>query len=129
MPDKLGRRLKQAREHRKLTQEGLADAVKGASQAAISALERRNSETTILLFGLADALEVNPRWLLNGPPEDSWLDKRPDPLQGQLNEIYSQLDQDRRDALLGRANALLAEQKPGGVHDPYPKARKPVKAR
>lgn len=62
----LGQRLKRAREDRGLTQEQLADLVPGASQAAISALEVRDSESTLLLFGFSDALQVNPRWLLTG---------------------------------------------------------------
>lgn len=47
--------------------------VPGSNQAMISALETRDSENTILLFDFADALKVNPRWLLTGDG-DSWLD-------------------------------------------------------
>ena len=59
----LGKRLKQAREARGWGQEDLAEKVPGANQPMISALETRDSETSTLLFGFADALRVNPRWL------------------------------------------------------------------
>lgn len=127
---RLGGRLKQAREKRKMTQEDLAAAVRGASQAMISALEKRDSKRTHLLFAFAEALEVNPEWLATGVG-DSWLDHPPrtDPLLRQLVEIYSQLTPDGRDTLLGNANRLLATEKPGGPHDPFPKALKRPQAR
>jgi transcriptional regulator with XRE-family HTH domain len=65
----LGKRLKRARLARELTQEELVELVPGSTQAMISALERRDSQTTILLFAFADALRVNPRWLLTGEGE------------------------------------------------------------
>lgn len=68
----LGGRLFEARARRGMTQKHLAD-LAGTSQAVISALEVRDSEATDLLFRLADALKVNPRWLLNGGG-DSWLE-------------------------------------------------------
>lgn len=70
----LGKRLLRARKQRGLTQEQLVNKVPGASQAMISALETRDSETSTLLFGLARALRVNPEWLQDGV-EPSGLDK------------------------------------------------------
>lgn len=72
----LGGRLKQAREKRRLTQEQLVELVPGSSQAMISALETRDSETTTLLFGFADALRVNPRWLQDGTGDSGLEDVR-----------------------------------------------------
>lgn len=43
------------------------------SQASISALEKRDSETTVGLFAIARALRVNPEWLQTGVG-DSGLD-------------------------------------------------------
>jgi len=125
----LGKRLKQARERRKLTQEQLSAAVTNASQAMISALEKRDSLTTTLLFQFADALKVNPRWLLNGGPlADSWLDKPPekkDELELQLIDIYGKLSQDGRDALLANANRIFSKENPGkSTANPFPAATK-----
>lgn len=61
-----------AREARKLTQDQLVSLVPGSTQAALSALEVRDSKTAVLLFEYADALNVNPRWLLTGHG-DSWI--------------------------------------------------------
>jgi transcriptional regulator with XRE-family HTH domain len=71
-PMNLGGRLLEARTRRGMTQERLAELAQ-TSQAVISALEIRDSKATELLFNLADALKVNPRWLLTGEGE-SWLD-------------------------------------------------------
>lgn len=76
---RLGKRLKHARERRGMTQEQLAEAASTPtntiSQAAISALEKRDSATTADLFALAKALRINPEWLQTGQPQnDSGLD-------------------------------------------------------
>ena len=79
---KLGHRLRQARKKRGLTQEQLATAAATPelpiSQAAISALEQRDSETSVYIFALARALKINPEWLQTGAGEsgldaDAWL--------------------------------------------------------
>ena len=75
----LGKRLAHARRTRGLTQAKLADTV-GTIQAVVSALEKRDSKTSELLFEFADALRVNPRWLLTGQGE-SGLDKPWVPLE------------------------------------------------
>lgn len=62
----LGKRVKEARKKRGMTQEELVEKVPGASQAAISALETRDSLTSTLLFGIARALRVNAEWLQDG---------------------------------------------------------------
>lgn len=78
---KLGARLKHARDQRKLTQDQLSQLASipdaAISQAAISALEKRDSETTVYLFQFARALRVNPEWLQTGRGEsgldtDAW---------------------------------------------------------
>jgi len=112
----LGGRLKKARLARKLNQEELVKMVPGSSQAMISALEVRDSETATLLFEFADALQVNPRWLLTGR-EPSGLDgpllgDPSDPLLHQLIGLYSELSRDGRDKLLGNANRIFAEERP-----------------
>lgn len=55
------------------------------SQAMISALETRDSETTIALFALARAVRINPEWLQTGEPQndsgletDAWKPPSPD---------------------------------------------------
>lgn len=76
---KLGARLRHARDKRGMTQEQLAAAASTpespVSQAAISALEKRDSETTTALFQFARALGVNPEWLQTGKG-DSGLDTK-----------------------------------------------------
>lgn len=71
---RLGGRLKKAREKRGFTQEALATKAstkdRPVSQAAISALEKRDSETTIYLFQFARALQVRPEWLQDGIEPD-----------------------------------------------------------
>lgn len=69
----------------------LAEMVTGANQPAISALITRDSQTSTLLFGFADALNVNPRWLLDGTGE-SGLEATDDPLtQEEENKLRREL--------------------------------------
>lgn len=61
----LGNRIKQARQRRKMSQADLAEKV-GLTQAAIGALETRDSSRSSRLFELAAALMVTPDWLATG---------------------------------------------------------------
>lgn len=110
----LGGRLKLARDQRGLTQDQLAEKVPGANQAMISALESRDSETTTLLFGFADALTVDARWLQTGDGS-SGLDRpavaAPDPLLKQVIELWQHLGPDNRDTLLSNAKWLRAQER------------------
>lgn len=63
--DTLGKRLRFARQERKLTQTQLAD-LSGVKQSDISKLERGDSQTTTGLVRLASALTCNPEWLDTG---------------------------------------------------------------
>ena len=77
---KLGKRLRHAREKRGMTQEVLAAAASTLagttiSQASLSALEKRDSETTVHLYAYAKVLGINPEWLQTGEPmNDSGLE-------------------------------------------------------
>lgn len=62
----LGKRLKIARKRRGLTQEKLVELIPGLSQAAISALESRDSIKSEFLFAFARTLRVNAEWLQDG---------------------------------------------------------------
>ena len=62
----LGKRIKEARLKCGLKQEQLVALVPGATQQSLSILENRDSRTSVLLFGYADALQVSPRWLQDG---------------------------------------------------------------
>lgn len=101
---KLGKRLKHARERRGMTQEQLATAasVNGntISQASISALEKRDSETTADLFAFARALRINPEWLQTGQPmNDSGLEGDAwKPASAGLEDDEEQLLRDYRNA-------------------------------
>ena len=104
----LGGRLRQARERRGLTQEQLA-VLAHTNQANISALESRDSKKAELLFEFAEALGVNPRWLLTGSG-DSWLDKdqapRPDTPAEQFWNRYKRANKATRQAI----DALLSDE-------------------
>ena len=129
----LGGRLKRARKARGLRQEELAERVPGSSQAMISALEVRDSETTHLLFEFADALQVSPRWLLAGKGA-SGLDgpikpERNDPTLLQVIEIYRELSYQSRDQIVGMANRLHHTEHPEAPEaSPLP-AKPPLPAR
>lgn len=62
---KLGDRIKLMRELRGLSQTELANRVP-MLQATLSALETRSSVRSEFLFGLAEGLEVPPKWLSGG---------------------------------------------------------------
>lgn len=61
----LGNRLKQARNARGLSQQQLAD-LAGMTQAAVGALEVRDSKHSTKVLALAKALGVNVEWLADG---------------------------------------------------------------
>jgi transcriptional regulator with XRE-family HTH domain len=62
-------RLKASRERRKLTLKQLGN-LSGVSQQSIWNYENRGDEpSAVILFALADALGVDPRWLLSGAGE------------------------------------------------------------
>ena len=126
--ENLGQRLKKARERREIKQEKLVEMVPGSSQAVISALESRNSRSTKLLFEIADALQVNPRWLLTGEGvsglDGPLLGDPSDPMLHQLIGLYSELSRDSRDQLLGNANRLYAKEHPEkSAANPYGSTR------
>lgn len=98
---RLGKRLKLARERRgNMTQEKLAELASTAdmpiTQAAISALESRDSETTTYLFAFSRALQINPEWLQTGIGEsgldvDAWKPTPElDPDESALLDDYRQ---------------------------------------
>lgn len=66
----LGKRVRQAREIAGLTQEELARKV-GMTQAAIHALEKRDSQGSRKIAELAIALKVDMGWLANGVKKSS----------------------------------------------------------
>ena len=61
----LAQRLRKARKLRDLTQAELTKK-SGASQQLLSKIENEKIESTTEIFNLADALNVNPRWLATG---------------------------------------------------------------
>jgi len=83
-----GARLKKVRKSRGVSQGALAHHI-GSTQAAISALEVRDSRTSENLFEIASALEVNPYWLQTGmgSPE-----RAPEWLVGSLLQGYFDAD-------------------------------------
>lgn len=86
----LGKRLLQARKSRGLKQESLAE-LAGTNQAAISALESRDSKTSEHLFALAESLRINPKWLQTGEGDSG--------LQNDTWKPMPDLPQDEQDLL------------------------------
>lgn len=93
---RLGGRLRLAREKRGFTQAELAEKASSkdsiVSQASISALEQRDSETTIYLFQLALVLRVRPEWLQDGvepmefdPPDGKIIHRGKNQKEERLN--------------------------------------------
>ncbi|PLT21535.1 XRE family transcriptional regulator [Psychrobacter sp. MES7-P7E] len=64
----LGLRVKEAREHRGLTQGELADKI-GWSQQALSTLEKRDSKKSAYASPIAKALDIDIDWLMGGTGE------------------------------------------------------------
>lgn len=62
----MGRRLKELREARGLSQPQVAKDVKEIQQQALAALESRDSKTSEFAPQLADYYQVSLRWLLTG---------------------------------------------------------------
>lgn len=112
----MGKRLKLARQKRGRTQTQLAEAmVPKWTQAGVSALEARDSDSSTKLFDLAKALRVSAEWLLTGRGEsglDAKLAETPDKLLLQLIDLYGQLSPKGRDQLLNNANWLHAREHP-----------------
>jgi len=108
----LGQRVREARDARHLTQAELCELVPGLTQQTLSALEARNSKTSLLLFAIADALNVNPRWLLTGHG-DSWLTRPYHPLHDHhiddIFTIYNKLSDEGRLDLHKYAKLLGAQ--------------------
>lgn len=71
LPMTLGKRLKQARLERRMTQQQVADTASEIgglelTQQAYQKLEGRGSESSVYLFAMAKALRVNAEWLQTG---------------------------------------------------------------
>lgn len=128
----LGKRILKAREERKLTQAQLAEKVYGSDdpkgQAAISALESRDSLTSVHLFKFADVLNVRARWLQDGELPSGLEDPRSEAenrLIEQLIGLWAQLDHNGRDKVLSYTNTLHAKQHPlASPSNPFGKKRR-----
>jgi transcriptional regulator with XRE-family HTH domain len=83
-----------------MTQEQLAAAASTQelpiSQAAISALEKRDSETAAGLFAFARALRINPEWLQTGRGESGLDSPAWKPPSAELEPDESELLRDYR---------------------------------
>lgn len=64
----LGERIRQAREHLKMSQETLAKKL-GIKQPSVQAMEKSKAKKTKHLLALADALKQSPEWLETGRGE------------------------------------------------------------
>ncbi len=62
----MGKRIKAEREAQGLTQQQLADQVKGLDQSSLQKIEQRDSSSSKHAPGIARALNININWLLTG---------------------------------------------------------------
>lgn len=132
----LGKRIQKAREERGLTQAQLALRVFGTDdpkgQAAISALETRDSLTSVFLFKFADALRVRPRWLQDGELPSGLEDptgEAENRLLEQLIGLWAQLGHNNRDKVLSLVNTLHAKEHPdASTSNPFGRKRKSIGA-
>lgn len=103
----VGDRLRLLMKQKGLTQVSLAKLI-GLTQPAISNLvtddSRQPSASTLL--SLANALEVNPQWILDGIGEPSSWSSVTDARQLQLLHHYVSLSPKKRAALMAVAMAL-----------------------
>jgi len=90
----LGARVKKAREHAGLTQEGLADAIRarfrhGIKQQTIAKLER-GGKSTRYIAEISSICGVNPDWLATG--DGDWLGPGGDALSPQARRLAGMYD-------------------------------------
>ena len=87
--------------------------------------------TPEMLFKLADALKVNPRWLALGPPHSPVPPHIPSPDQAEVLQIHQALDQlergDAKDTWLSSGRDLVRILTPASPNNPFPPKRKLVK--
>lgn len=119
----VGDRIRFARKAADMTQEQLAKKT-GVTKGAVSQWEQGGikSLNSVVLFALADALEVNARWIALGdrPPT------RPlhvSPEESALVETFRSLPEAARDELLAKANEyrrVTGTSAQPSRADPYP---------
>lgn len=105
----LGKRLKAARKHAKLTQAELAD-LAGVAQSAVSRIEREEAETSGFVVLFAKICGVRAEWLaLN---DGDMLNYGHDPkIQAVLNAM-EHLPEYKKDILVQTSTALAEPTKP-----------------
>ena len=106
----LGNSIKELRKSKKLTQKNLAE-LTGFKQNTISNHENGNrqlDETDIRVY--AEALGVSPQYLFDSAKPSS-IEVTPTPTTSQIQTIYDQLHQLRREKVLTYAESQLKEQK------------------
>lgn len=104
----LGDRLKKARTFRAMSQEKLAKMI-GISQSAVGQCERGETKelTPSNLLRAADALDVNPIWLVTG--RGGMLDRQPN--TDSLSTKIQDLDEHQRGVVMAVVESLLASKK------------------
>ena len=79
--------------------------------------------TPEMLFKLADALNVNPRWLYAGPPESPIKPRVLDPEQEELVQIKETLEKsnvDAKEQWLSSGRSLVRIVTPASRANPFP---------
>lgn len=116
----LGENMKAAREAAKKTQQQVADEL-GVTKGAVSQWENDGTVPELEFF---KAFCV----FTKASADEVLLDRRPDPLLRQLMMLYGELSTDGRDTLLGNANRIHAQERPGpSTSDPFSGRLPPTK--
>lgn len=103
----IGQRIKHLREARRYTQRELGNKA-GVGQAAISNLETDSSRkpSARTLLRLADALDCNPNWFLDGMGDPTLWRPVTNLAEASLLMAYRALTQEARRALLAVAQSM-----------------------
>lgn len=113
---KLGERLRQARQHARLSQEQLGE-LAGCGQGVVSKIERGDQDNTSYVARLAKACNVSVEWLDEEIgdmiPSAAVLKVEQNSPEYMINQIMKQMDEKTKRQLLKIGNSLVEPESNG----------------
>lgn len=109
-----GERLHKAREHARLTQEGLAKE-SGVKQGTISKIERGDADSSTFTVQLAIACGVRPEWLAMGKGEMVDGIYVEDPKAKAVLMAMERMPEYKKDVLVATSNTLAEQPEQGAT--------------